>query len=131
MPLDAQNKFSDEQAITATAASTNVVRMDLIKDGAKGEPVKIYGRVTEVFNTLTSLTVAVQTSLDAAFSSPVVLAQFSRVLADIDAVGDLLIDMAIPVGALDYVRLYYTVVGTDPTTGKITAGIVMDSFSND
>lgn len=130
MPFDYLNTFSEDQAITATAASTNVVDTGSTKDISKGTPKKIYGRVTEVFNTLTSLTVAIQTSVDAAFSSPITLSSQSKLLADLDAVGDVVIDAFIPATALRYLRLYYTVVGTDPTTGQITAGVVFESQSN-
>jgi hypothetical protein len=128
--FDAENLFSDEQAITATAASTNVIDTGDTKDVGKGAPLRIYGRVMEAFNTLTSLTVAIQTATDAAFTSAVTLSSKSIVLANLDAIGDLVINDVIPQGALRYLRLYYTVVGTDPTTGEITAGIVFDSQTN-
>ncbi|OYW44955.1 MAG: hypothetical protein B7Z36_05990, partial [Novosphingobium sp. 12-63-9] len=65
--------FSDQQAITATAVSTNVVDLQatgtvykagsaLTRDLGPGEPISLLVQCTEVFATLTSLTVTLETS---------------------------------------------------------------------
>ena len=60
MLLDAQSLFSDNQAITASAASTNVVKFG--SGNCTFVPLLI--QVTQNFATLTSLTVTVQTATD-------------------------------------------------------------------
>lgn len=134
MILDKQNLFSDQQAITASAASTN--QIDL---GANGTPV--YGaaalrsdlgisdvplliQVTEAFATLTSLAVSVQVDNDAAFGSPKTVVSTPAVpVAELKA-GYRFPIVWVPRGTDErYVRLSYTVAGTNATAGKITAGI--------
>lgn len=118
MLLDTQNLFSDAQAITASAASNNVVRFG--KGDISFLPLLI--QVVEDFATLTSLTVKVQTAADAAFTTPVDLASTTIAAADLKA-GAILPINYIPKGNLGYMRLYYTVTGSNATAGKITAGV--------
>ncbi|WP_422096889.1 Bbp16 family capsid cement protein [Variovorax sp.] len=134
MILDNQNLFSDDQAITATAASTNVIDLGptgtvprspsaLTRDISKGTDIPLLVQVTEAFNNLTSLAVAVQTDSDSAFGSATTLYTQTVVLADLTA-GKRIALKTLPYGLTKrYVRLNYTVTGTAPTTGKVTAGI--------
>ena len=71
MLLDTQCLFSDSQAITASAASTNVVRFGL----GDCSYVPLLIQIMEDFATLTSLTVKVQTATDSSFTTPVDLAE--------------------------------------------------------
>ena len=67
MILDEQALFSDKQAVTADAASTNVIKVG--GNIAKGTPVEILAQVVEQdFATLTSLEIKVQTATDSAES---------------------------------------------------------------
>ena len=119
MLLDAQCLFSDAQAVTASAASTNVVRF------GKGEftYVPLLIQVVESFATLTSLTITVQTATDAAFTTAVDLASTTIAAANL-TVGKVVPINYIPSGNLGYIRIYYTVTGSNATAGKITAGVV-------
>ena len=119
MLLDAQCLFSENQAITASAASTNVVKF------GKGEFtfVPLLIQVTQDFATLTSLTVKVQTATDAAFTTAVDLASSTIAVAGLTT-GTVIPINYIPRGNLGYIRIYYTVTGSNATTGKITAGVV-------
>jgi len=119
MLLDAQCLFSDNQAITADAASANVVRF------GKGEFtfVPLLIQVTQDFATLTSLTVKVQTAVDSAFTTPVDLASSTLAAASLTA-GTVIPINYIPKGNLGYIRIYYDVTGSNATAGKITAGVV-------
>lgn len=121
MLFDDNLLFSNAQAITADAASTNSYKCN--GDIGKGIPVPLHVQVMQNFNNLTSLTVKIQTATDAAFTSPVTLAETTVLLADLVA-GKVLDLNYIPTGCLNYIRLYYDVTGTAPTTGKITAGVV-------
>lgn len=132
MRLDSQAIFSNEQAITATAASTNVVELSKangkFSEVAYGKPIPLLIQVVEDFATLTSLTVAVQTDDNAAFSSATTLASATLAVAALKAGAKFPIK-EIPAGNEGFVRLYYTVTGSNATTGKITAGIV-DAVDN-
>jgi len=132
MRLDSQAIFSNEQAITATAASTNVVELSKtngkFSEVAYGKPIPLLIQVVEDFATLTSLTVAVQTDDNAAFSSATTLASATLAVAALKAGAKFPIK-EIPAGNEGFVRLYYTVTGSNATAGKITAGIV-DAVDN-
>ena len=121
MLLDSQGIFSNAQAITATAVSTNVVKM--VGEVSFGTDIDLSIEIVEDFNNLTSLNVDVQTATDSAFTSPVTLQSASLLLAALKKSKFFPIN-AIPKGNLGYIRLNYTVTGTAPTTGKITAGVV-------
>lgn len=125
MLLDLENLFSDNQAITADAASTNVVKMGgNYKEVAFGTPIPLHIQVTEDFATLTSLNIQVQTATDAAFTTPVVLAETGAIAAATLKAGYVAPINFIPKGNKGYMRLYYDVTGSNATAGKITAGIV-------
>lgn len=134
--FDESGIFSDNQAITADAASTNV-----IDTGAMGTPVgnagalvedlglseiEILVQVTEDFNNLTSLAVQVQMDTADTFGSPTTIATSeTALLADLKAGYRFRVPCAIPEGATErYFRLFYDVTGTAPTTGKVFAGVV-------
>ena len=129
MILDRQTLMSNAQAITATAGSTDQLDLSpratgVIRDIGAGNSIPLFIQVTETFNNLTSLTVSVQTDEDSAFGSPVtVLATQAIPLASLVAGYKFLID-EVPRGSAErYIRILYTVVGTAPTLGKITAGV--------
>lgn len=136
MLLDTQSMFSDAQAITADAPSTNVIDLGSVltpthaagpitRDLGKGRPIPILVQVVEDFATLTSLTVKLQKDTTSDFSSPTdVDAGPTVALADLVA-GKRLTPFWLPEGLDErYVRLYYEVAGTDPTAGKVTAGLI-------
>ena len=124
MLIDAQNLLSDKQAITATAASTNIIDLGAtVRNVAVGEPLPLLIQVNEAFNNLTSLAIAIQTDDNASFSSAATV-YTTTVLA-----ASLVVGYKVPIKVLPdvkerYVRVYYTVTGTAPSTGKITAAIV-------
>lgn len=122
MILDEQALFSNNQAVTADAASTNVVKLG-VGEFANGTPVPVFIQVTEAFNNLTSLEIKIQTATDAAFTTPVTLASQTILLANLTKGAESSLNF-LPKGNLGYVRLYYDVTGTAPSTGKILAGIV-------
>lgn len=122
MLLDLQTLFSSAQAITATAASTNSVDTGSAKDAGKGGHVPLLIQVTESFNNLTSLTIDIETDDNSSFSSATKLASMTVPLAKLVA-GYQTPIITLPQGLERYVRLKYTVTGTAPTTGKVTAGL--------
>src|SRR4051812_10861435 len=127
--LDRQNLFSSDQALTASANSTDIIDLGS-RDVGAGEPDTVLVQVTEAFNNLTSLTVALQTSSTEAFSVPVQLTAATVALASLTAGAKFSIG-AVPRGVLRYLRLAYTVTGSAPSTGKITAGVGVDGVHQD
>ena len=131
MILDEQGLFSNDQKITATAGSTNILDMGK-REVAFGTPVDVFIQVTEDFDNLTSLSIKVQTAIDEAFTNAVDLIEETILAANLKkgAVSNI---KFLPKGNLGYMRLLYTVTGTAPTKGGILAGIadgVEESFHN-
>ena len=126
MLWDKENLFSENQAITTTAASTNVIEAakGQLKEIAFGTPIPLRIQVTEDFTGLTSINFKLQTCAAEGFSSNVsVLAETGAVAAASLKAGYVAPINFIPKGNKGYLRLYYDVVGT-ATAGKVTAGIV-------
>lgn len=129
--LDRQALFSNDQAITASTASTDIIDLGSSpRDVGSGEPVTVLVQVTEAFNNLTSVTVALQTAAAENFASPVQLTAATLALASL-TVGAKFPITTVPGGVLRYLRLYYTVTGSAPSTGKITAGLGAETVHQD
>lgn len=135
--------LSNAQAITASAASTNVIDFGPtgIPYGHTNPVQRDYGRddehaeiavtVAATFNNLTSLTVTVQTSPDNSTWSDVQAETYTLASGKLAAGTMLPIPNRIPMGSTGrYFRLYYTVTGTAPSTGAITAGFVANRQNN-
>lgn len=134
MIQDASLMLSNAQAITASAASTNVIDLGPIatgiaRDVGKGTPVPLLVQVVEAFNNLTSLAIAAQVDDNSGFASPKTVWTTTLLLADLIA-GKINVPEFITRGTDErYLRLNYTVTGTAPTTGKITAVVTMGNQS--
>lgn len=144
MIFDAQNTVSDQQAVTATAASTNVIDFgatgkpiggaaNLRRDLGRGKPVPFRAQVTEAFLAAgaATLTVTLETDDNEAFATPktvwtsAAIAKASLVPGYVFAVDYL------PRGTDErYFRLNYTVATGPFTAGKITAGVVLAGEDN-
>lgn len=135
MIFDKESMFSDQQAITGSAVSESVIDLGapgtpmhaagaITQDLGRGRDMAVRIQVTEDFNTLTSLKIAVEVDDAEGFGSAEEVASVSVALADLKA-GYVTPIAYMPRGVdKRYVRLNYTVTGTDPTTGKVTAGLV-------
>lgn len=125
MILDAQNTFSKEQAVTATAASANT--LDLGR-GDHGPSERISLVVYAKGYTAGAATVELQTSdiANAAgvLTTPVTIASFP-VSEDALKAGGMIVAARLPHGLKRYVRLNYKMspAGAD---GTLTAGLVLD-----
>lgn len=134
--FSAQDRFSNAQAITASAVSTNVIDLGasgipyghsaaITRDQGVGNQVPLLIQVVTTFATLTSLTVSVQTSTDEAFTSPVTVLATQAIPAATLVAGYKFNISELPEGTrLRYVRLNYTVAGSNATAGAITAAVV-------
>jgi hypothetical protein len=123
--LDRQVLFSDSQAVTASAVSTDVVDLGSSRDIGAGAPVDVVLQVTETFTAAggATLTGALQTASDEAFSSPLTLTSTGALaLADL-TVGRKISISSVPRGTLRFLRLAYTVATGPMTAGRVTAGV--------
>lgn len=136
MIFDKQGLFSDDQAITATAVSTNYIDLGAVgtpvhaagavpRDLGYGHMIPIRAQVTEAFNTLTTLTLTVEMDDNSSFSSATTVWTSTAVALASLVAGYQFSLNNVPIKITErYVRLRYTVGGSNPSTGKITAGIV-------
>jgi len=139
MILSAQQLFSDDQAITASADSTNVIDLGLPgtpfgaaaalnQDIGKGAKIPLLAQVTEAFDNLTTLEVKLSTGSTTALGTTI--ASQTIALADLVVGKQLNLDF-LPNGIVEqFLGLEYVVVGTGPSAGKITAGITMGVQTN-
>lgn len=126
MIIDNSLVFSDAQEITESAAGTNYVNQ-----GAAGDAYDAPWLVVKVNTAFTSddsgtLTVKLQTDSDSGFATELQNLFVSDTF-DVDdlTAGAVLVKVRIPVGALQYLRVYYTVENTF-TAGAIDAFIAVD-----
>ena len=142
MIIDATLIFSDSQPVTADAGSTNNINIGAAgtpyghsapvrRDIGIGTEIPVWISVTEAFDALTSLTLSLQVDDNAAFSSPKEVASRTYLLAELTLGARLKFPSELPEGVDEqYVRLYYDVNGTAPTTGKIFAAVVAGAQTN-
>lgn len=144
MISDALGTFSNNQAITATAASTSSIDLGatgtpspghtvaLKRDIGRGNKVKIRVQVTEAFATCDSLKVAIQTDDDTAFGSATTVLETEAIAVASLTIGYVFNLEYLPRNTDErYLRLYYTVAGSDATLGKIWAAVVEEAQDND
>lgn len=129
MILDALNLFSDAQAITASAASTNVLDLDAARDIGTGENLYVVVTVDTAFTDAGSdstVAVTIETDDNEAFASAVV-GQTLFTFTALSAAGTKKIARIQPDAVNErYMRLAYTVANGNLTTGAVTAAIVKD-----
>ena len=134
MILDLQTMFSDDQALTTTAVSTNVIDLTaaqtppyqnaLVRDIGPGTPIDILIQLT-VASGGTSPTLIAQLQKDdnVGFASAVVVAVSATLAGGL--VGDRLSIRYMPDGTDEqFIRLNYVTGGTSPTH-TVTAGIAL------
>jgi len=138
MIIDATLTFSENQAVTATAISANVIEFpdnDTVPDEAAavlrnlgpGNELPLMIQVTETFNTLTSLTITLESSAAAGLTSPTVHWSSGAIpLASLVAGYQPPIRIMPNGTMLKYLGLRYTVTGTAPTLGKISAALATE-----
>jgi hypothetical protein len=133
MIMDQQNLFSDSQAVTVTANSTNVI--DTLPSGGPntksgigdGQDVTLFAQVGTAFAGGTSMQISLVSADDAALSVNLTTHFASAVipLASLTAKARP-VALDLPYGKYRrFVGLVYTVVGP-MTGGTITAGLVED-----
>ncbi len=141
MILDNQLKFSEDQAVTATAISTNVIQFNatdivpyeaaaMVRQLGSGNEIPLMVQVTQNFNTLTSLTVTLETADNAALSTNAVVLATSGAIPLASLVAGYkfpTLGRIFPEGTVkEFLGLRYTVTGTNPTLGRITAALATE-----
>jgi len=126
MFIDAQHRFSDAQAVTADAGSTNIIDLGVARNLFDGEPMAVMLTVDVAADgTTTDETYEFQIETDdnAGFSSATDLIAHSIGYAAL-TLGSKHI-LPIPVGAAveRYLRVYYNVGGTSPSI-TVTADLL-------
>lgn len=142
MIFSLQQLFSDDQAITATANSTNVIDLGVSDtpfggkaafnhDIGKGAKVPLLAQVTEDFTTsagATALIIQLETGSTTALNTAI--AAQTILIADLVAGKQINLDY-LPNGIVErYLGFSYTPVTGDFDGGAITAGITMGNQTN-
>ena len=129
MIFDMENLFSNAQAVTASAASTNVIDLGSVRDIGPGNPIDLTIQLTaDAGGTSPTIKAGVQIDTAENFSSAVTVAE-SAVISGGKA-GDQFSLNYVPNGTKGrYVRLYYTTTGSSPTHA-VTAGLSMGTQTN-
>lgn len=130
--------FSEDQAVTATAISTNVMQLNetgivygetaqLTRELGPGVEIPLLIQVTEAFATLTSLTITLETADNAGLSSNAVVLYSTGAVPVASLVAGYKVPVRVfPNGALkDFLGVRYTVAGTNASAGKVTAALTM------
>ena len=130
MIMDKKNLFSDEQAVTSTAAGAYVV--DLGK-GDAGPSEQLSLVITAAGYTAAAATTVELKTADTVSSgslvSAVTVAQYPVTSAAIVAGGKIVADR-LPHGMKRYAGLNYSVGSGGLTSGTMTAGLVWDVMAN-
>ncbi len=132
MLFDTENMFSDDQAITTSAVSTNLIDLgvagtpvngnQLVRDVGPGTPIEILiQNVVAAGGTTPTIQVDLEMDTDSGFGGATVIASSATLSAA--GVGDRLSIVYVPDGATEqFLRLSYTTGGTSPTH-TVTAGV--------
>lgn len=128
MIIDSQLEYSNAQAVTASAASTNIVDHGLGDAGVGEDVMHLLVQCTETATAAGAATVTfiLQTDGDSAFGSATDVLSTAAIGKAALVAGARVAAFRLPAGMERYSRLYYT-VGTGPLlTGKFDAVLVKD-----
>ena len=133
MFIDYENEFSSDQAVTATAASTNYINFGDAKDHAKGNPLMLEVVVTQTVTADGSATVtfALESDSTSSFTPDVSFPLSGAIGKAVLVAGYVVYRGAIPQGLLQYAQVKYTVATGPLTAGKFSARIVEGFQSNE
>lgn len=128
MMYDKLNTFGTDQAVTTTAASTDIVDLGAARDMGNGEPLELVILVTQSVTAAGAATVgfALETDDNAGFSSPIVLANSGAIGKAALTVGTEVLRAKVPLDAERYLRINYTVATGPLTAGTFTAFLAHD-----
>lgn len=122
MFIDSTLEFSRAQALSATAASSNVIDLGVDRDIGPGKPMWIVLDVGVTAAAGGTYQVDLQTDDNSAFSSPTSIATLTLAAASLKAGAQFV--MGMPYANERYLRLNYTLGGTTP-------GVTISAFLTD
>lgn len=141
MIIDKELEFCSEQDLGA--ANADAIGTNVIDIGAVGEaydaPLRFLVTSQEIFNNRTTITIELYTAdaaadlnTDVATSQAETLLHTATFAVADTAAGTVLIDTPLPSGAQQFLGIVVTGSGgSAQDTGKISAGLVRDTFDND
>lgn len=134
MILDKLLMFSEAQAVTATAASTDVIDLGPIdgtrRDIGVGYPLEFWATVNTTATASGAATVNVQLQTSPDNSTWTTIASSGDLALSALVAGKRIVSQKVPSGVQKYLRVNYT-VGTGPlTAGAFTSGINLDVDNN-
>lgn len=134
MILDKLLMFSEAQAVTATAASTDVVDLGPIdgtrRDIGVGYPLEFFTNVNTTATAAGAATVNIQLQTSPDNSTWTTIYDSGALALSALVAGQRVASVKVPQGVLRYLRVNYS-VGTGPlTAGAFTAGINLDVDAN-
>ncbi len=115
MLLDQNAILSNQQTVSSTAASTNVIDMTAAGNAVPGTLFAVL-RTETAFAGATSIVFALQTSATSNFASADTLLSATFTGTELANASKQLLALPLPAGVKRYIRAYYTVTGT------VTAG---------
>ncbi|MEQ9887615.1 Bbp16 family capsid cement protein [Pectobacterium zantedeschiae] len=134
MILDKLLMFSEAQAVTATAASTDVIDLGPIdgtrRDIGVGTPLEFFVNVNTTATAAGAATVNIQLQTSADNSTYVTLFDSSALALATLTAGKRVASVKVPQGVLRYLRVNYSVATGPLTAGAFTAGINLDVDAN-
>jgi len=128
MFIDAQQLFSDAQALTASAASSNYIDLGSDRNIGVGEPMAVVINVDVVLGgtSTPSFSFAIEMDDNTSFSSAIKVAT-SQVFTVLPAGKIIVVPVPKDLTGEQYMRMYYTAAGTNPTL-TVTASLIPQSM---
>lgn len=136
MIMDKELLFSDAQAVTTTAASTNSVDLGPLasgqsgRDPGAGEEIRLV-IITDVLvasTTTSTVTFSLEADNVSDFTTAVAIWTSAAIDKATLVAGYKVADVAVPkANSAKYLRVKYTVTGADLTSGSFTSFFVLDS----
>lgn len=134
MFIDSQLQFAQNQAVTASAASTNIVDLGTNREPGVSDGLRVFNTVSQSATAAGAATVQLQlqAATDAAFTAPIILNETDMLpVAQLTAGFTAYVPVPITLGVnYRYLRMFYN-VGTGPlTAGAFTSEIVTGPQAN-
>ncbi|TBL50578.1 hypothetical protein EYY98_09075 [Obesumbacterium proteus] len=134
MILDKLLMFSEAQAVTATAASTDVIDLGPIdgtrRDIGVGYPLEFWTTVNTTATASGAATVNVQLQTSPDNSTWTTIASSGDLALSALVAGKRIVSQKVPSGVQKYLRVNYTVGNGPLTAGAFTSGINLDVDNN-